>query len=177
MKNHHDIIDSNIRRFITSLSICICMLCIYLPLNAQPQRPPRPMKIIKYQDMNFGSVIQGNSGGTVIISTSGIRSTTGSVILPSLGSPGNEAIFEVKADPGTLITIVFGSTTLSPNGSPSTTMNLVLGPSFPSSPFINTLQPSGVTLVHLGGTLTVPSAGSIPAGDYIGSITVTFVQQ
>lgn len=175
MKNHRDIIDSNIRRFIISLSICICMLCIYLPLNAQPQRPPRPMKIITYQDMSFGTIIQGNSGGSVIISPSGIRSIgSGDNILPSIGTPGAEAIFEIKADPGTLITIVFGSTTLT-NGAHS--MNLVLGPSLPSSPFINTLTSTGVTLVHLGGTLTVGTALANPAGIYSGSFTVTFIQQ
>jgi len=110
----------------------------------------------------------------VIISTSGIRSTTGDVILPSLGSPGNEAIFEVKADPGTVITINFSNTTLT-NGAHS--MNLVLGPSFPTSPFINTLQPTGVTLVHLGGTLTVGNSSINPAGNYSGSFMVTFIQQ
>lgn len=173
MKNHRNIICSIIRRFMLPVSMGVCILTLFLTVSAQ-QRPPRPMKVIKYQDMNFGTVIQGNSGGTVIISPSGIRSTTGDVILPPLGSQGTEAIFEVKADPGTLITIVFGSTTLT-NG--AHTMNLVLGPSSPLSPFVNTLQPTGVTMVHLGGTLTVGNPSSVPAGNYSGSFTVTFIQQ
>lgn len=155
------------------IAVCFCIIYISLNVNAQ-QQPPRPLRAIKYQDLSFGSIIQGNAGGTVIISTSGIRSTTGDVILPSMGSPGNEAVFEVKAAPGTLITINFGSTTLT-NGAYS--MNLVLGPCFPASPFINTLQPTGVTMVYLGGTLTVGNPTANPAGNYSGTFTVTFIQQ
>jgi hypothetical protein len=159
----------------SALKVAVCFCIVYISLNVRAQQqPPRPMKAIKYQDLSFGSIIQGNAGGTVIISTSGIRSKTGDVILPSMGSPENEAIFEVKAAPGTLITVVFGSTTLT-NGAHS--MNLVLGPSFPASPFINTLQPTGVTMVHLGGTLTVGNSTANPAGNYSGSFTVTFIQQ
>jgi len=132
------------------------------------------MKVTKFQDMSFGSVILGNSGGTVIMSPTGIRSKTGDAILPSLGSQGSEAVFEVKAAPGTLITFLLGSTTLSNS---TYSMNLQLGPSEPVPPFINTVQPNGITDVHIGGILTVGNAQQNPAGNYSGSFTVTFIQQ
>lgn len=171
---YHYNMGQKFRRFILIVSVGACLFFVHHPVSAQPQKPPFPMKVTKFMDMSFGSVILGNSGGTVIMSPTGIRSKTGDVILPSLGSQGNAAVFEVKAAPGTLITISFGNTTLS-NGGHS--MNLQLGPSDPVSPFINTLQPNGITDVYVGGTLTVGNALQNPAGNYSGSFTVTFIQQ
>jgi hypothetical protein len=162
-----------IGRYMLWISICVYLSIVYDTANAQ-QQPPRPLKVTTFQNMNFGTIILGNSGGTVILSPSGIRSKTGDVILPSLGSQGNEAIFEVKATPGTLITITFGSTTLSNGGH---NMTLVLGPCTPLSPYVNTLQSTGTTDVHVGGTLTVGNPSANPAGNYSGSFTVTFIQQ
>ena len=173
MINQYNIICSILRKFVLQIIVCFCMSFSYLTANAQ-EKPPHPLKVTTLQDISFGSVIQGNSGGTVIMSPSGVRSRTGDIILPTLGSQGYQAIFEVKAEPGSLITIIFGNAALS-NGAYS--MNLVLGPSDPVSPFINTLQPDGKTDVRLGGTLTVGNALANPAGNYSGSFTVTFIQQ
>lgn len=143
------------------------------PVRAQ-EKPPRPIKVTTYQNLNFGSIIQGNSGGTVIMYPDGTRSCTGNLILPPLGSQGNEAIFEIKAPPGTLITLLLSNTALS-NG--AHTMNVLLGPTDPVSPFITTRQQGNSTFIHVGGTLTVGNPLENPAGNYSGSFTVTFIQQ
>jgi hypothetical protein len=170
---YYNMIFPALKKTILAIVIYVCLSIVYLNLDAQ-EKPPHPIKVTTFQQMSFGSIILGNSGGTVIIYPDGTRSRTGDVILPTLGSQGYQAIFEVKAEPGTLITILFGSTTLS-NGGHS--MNLQLGPSNPVSPFINTLQPNGKTDVNLGGTLTVGNNLQNPAGNYNGSFTVTFIQQ
>jgi hypothetical protein len=166
----------NLRRtpcVIIGILITILGLMFIQPIHGQ-QKPPRPMSVKTYQNLSFGSIIQGNSGGTVIIYPDGTRSSTGNLILPPLGSQGNEAIFEIKAPPGTLITILLSNTALS-NGAHS--MNVLIGPTDPISPFITTHQQAGTSFIHVGGTLTVGNPLENPAGNYSGTFTVTFIQQ
>ena len=164
-------------RFLKPVMYILLILSTFfiLPLMAQPEKPPRPIKVTTYQNLSFGSVILGFSGGTVTMGPTGIRSVSGDLILPSLGSQGSEAIFEVKAPPGTLITMVLGNTTLT-NGAHS--MDLTLGPTDPVSPsFIMKNQPGQTILVHVGGTLSVGNSSKNPAGNYSGTFMVTFAQQ
>ncbi len=162
-----------IKFFILTVSIGLSLIFLYLQVDAQ-EKPPRPMSVITYQNLNFGSIIQGNSGGTVIIYPDGTRSSTGNLILPPLGSQGNEAIFEIKAPPGTLITVLLSNTVLS-NGAHS--MSVLIGPTNPISPFITTHQQAGTSFIHVGATLTVGNPLENPAGNYSGSFTVTFIQE
>ena len=113
MINEHDLNCSTLRSFILAVSLAVCLLLQYLPGQAQKvEPPPRPIIVTTFQHMSFGSIYQGIGGGTVIMSPSGVRSRTGDIVLPSVGTAGNEAIFEVKAAPGALMNISFGSTKL-----------------------------------------------------------------
>lgn len=151
------------------------MLGLFVIHSVQGQeKPPRPLQVTTYQDLSFGSVILGFSGGTVSIDANGVRSRSGDLILPPLGSQGTAAIFEIKAPPGSLITLVIGGTTLVNGGH---AMNLTLGPTDPISPFITTRAQGGSTLVHVGGTLSVGNSSQNPPGSYSGMFTVTFIQQ
>ena len=158
---------------VVTASILLLGLFFIQPVQGQPEKPPRPIKVKTYQNLSFGSVILSFSGGTVTMDAHGIRTTSG-LILPPTGSQGSEATFEVKALPGTLITLVLSNTTIS-NGSHS--MNLTVGPTDPVSPFVVQPQSGGSTIVHVGGTLTVGTPSANPAGSYNGSFMVTFIQQ
>jgi hypothetical protein len=140
--------------------------------NAQ-EEPPRPIQITTFQNLSFGAIIQGNSGGTVTIDPQGSRSVTGDVILANLGYSYYPAIFKVDAIPGSIITIDFGSPTMLSMG--SWTLSLQLNSSIPHSPFINTKSTD--TEVRVGGKLTIGNSLANPAGDYIGYFTITFIQQ
>jgi len=166
--------NRDLRRVYCAFFGVLIFLLIFSQLVYAQEKPPRPITVTTYQNLNFGSIIQGNSGGTVIIYPDGTRSSTGNLILPPLGSQGSEAIFEIKAPPGTLITILLSNTSLS-NGAHS--MNVLLGPTDPVSPFITTRQQGNSTFVHVGGTLTIGNPLENPAGNYSGSFTVTFIQQ
>ena len=158
---------------ISGLLIIVLGLLLNGTVKAQ-EKPPRPIKVTTYQNLSFGSIILGFSGGTVTMSPTGIRSVTGDLILPSLGSQGSEAIFEIKSPPGSLVTLVLGNTTLT-NGAHS--MNLSIGPTDPISPFITSRQQGQATLLHVGGTLSIGNESQNPAGNYTGIFTVTFIQQ
>ncbi len=138
--------------------------------------PPRPMKVTTFQNLSMGSFINGNSGGTVTITPEGSRTSTGDIFLVNMNSPFYPAIFEVEALPGNIIHIhlpVF-ATLVGPGGKITT---LEINSSLPISPFINSINPPHRTQVRVGGTLTVGSPLSTPAGSYHGSFSVTFMQE
>lgn len=142
-----------------------------------PENPPRPVVIYvnPAQGLQFGAFYQGATGGTVIVYPNGSRSTTGSVIQANQGISFSPAIFEVDAEPGTLVTIVNGpDVTL--NGSNGGSITLQIGSSDPVSPFIATEISPGRTQIRIGGTLILTSPLANPPGNYNGTFLVTFIQ-
>lgn len=142
-----------------------------------PENPPRPVVIYvnPAQGLQFGAFYQGATGGTVIVYPNGSRSTTGSVIQANQGISFSPAIFEVDAEPGTLVTVVNGpDVTL--NGSNGGSISLKIGSSDPGSPFIATQASPGRTQIRIGGTLTLTSPLANPPGNYSGTFSVTFIQ-
>lgn len=146
-----------------------------VPTDSLPKDPGR-IAVYAVQNLNFGMISQGGSGGTVIVLPDGSRSVTGSVIAINQGSAVFPAIFEVEGPAGTMITLQNGpDVTLS--GSNGGTMSLHIGSSNPVSPFINTVVPPGRTQVMIGGTLTVGNAVSSKPGNYNGTFSIIFFQQ
>lgn len=149
--------------------------------NADAQTPPAPPRPINVyisptQGLIFGAFFQGVTGGTIILYPDGSRSATGDLVLAGLGVPFSPAIFEIDANPGTVVTILNGpDVTL--NGSNGGTIRLHIGSSSPSSPLITTAVPPAMTQVRIGGTLTVGPPLANPSGSYSGTFTVTFIQQ
>lgn len=146
--------------------------------NAQgPGNPPRPVEIYvnPAQGLNFGAFYQGGSGGTVIIYPNGSRATTGSVIQTSQGFSFSPAIFEVDAEPGTLVTILNGPDVML-TGSNGGTIQLTVGESDPPSPFVTTATSPSRTLIRIGGILTLGNPLASPPGNYNGTFSVTFIQ-
>ena len=152
------------------------MIATSLRVNGQ-EFPPRPITVTVNlsQNLSFGAFYQGNAGGSVIISPSGFRSSTGDVVLLSMGYTFNSGLYDVVANRGTRITILNGSNTTLINGGSS--MTLIIGASDPASPFIITTTPPAATQVRIGGTLIVGNAGANPPGNYSGTFNVTFVQE
>lgn len=147
------------------------------PAMAQ-QPPPRPIAIFvnPAQGLRFGAFTLGNAGGTVAVSSNGSRTSTGDVVLLQLGYTFAPAIFEVDANPGTLIQIMNGPSAVL-TGSNGGTLLLTIGSSSTGTPFIATATPPARTLVRIGGTLTVGNLLSNPAGQYSGMFNVTFIQE
>jgi hypothetical protein len=139
------------------------------------QEPSTPLSVITLQDISFGAFFQGSSGGTVTVLPDGTRLLNGDIIETNIsGFSYYPAIFEVEADPGTLISILKGSGTTMPSNNGGF-VSLQVGDSDTSFPIIIPL--SGRIQVSLGGILTVGNPQDNPSGDYSGSFEVTFIQE
>ncbi|WP_372639772.1 DUF4402 domain-containing protein [Ancylomarina sp.] len=156
---------------------CICtglfILLSHWVLVAQ--EPSVPLSVVTLQDISFGAFFQGISGGTVTVSPDGTRLVNGDIIKANIsGFSYYPAIYEVEADPGTLISIIKGSDT-SMAGSNGGSISLQVGDSDTSFPII--VPPSGHIQVSMGGILTVENSQDKPSGNYNGSLNVTFIQE
>jgi hypothetical protein len=93
-----------------------------------------------------------------------------------MGFVFTSALFEVEANPGSVVAILNGSD-VTLTGSAGGTLLLHLGGSYPSAPLITTAVPPAKTAVTIGGTLTVGAPSSNPPGSYSGSFYLTFIQE
>jgi hypothetical protein len=133
---------------------------------------PGGITVYTVQNMSFGAFSAG-TGGTVIISNIGTRSTTGDVVALSLGTLYFHSIFDIDAPQGAIVSLLNGSdATLT--GSNGGTMSMHIGDSDPSSPFVVTVSQPARTQITVGGTLTVGNAVANPPGTYTGTFYITF---
>src|ERR1700761_798949 len=130
------------------LGMCLLLLC-QLQVRAQ-QPPPRPLSVYYNpgQSLRFGAFFQSTSGGTVVVAPTGVRTSTGTVILADLGYAFGPANFTILANPGTRIAVLNGPDVVL-NGSNGGTMSLHIGTSSPASHFISTANPPSQTSVNI----------------------------
>lgn len=111
--------------------------------------------------LDFGIMTAG-TGGTVVVTTAGVGTPTGDVVLIS-GSANSADAFSVTGDASRTFTIVTtdGSVTSGTNSMDFTTNAAATG----------TLSAAGAASFSVGGTLTVASGQA--AGSYTGSYDAT----
>lgn len=163
MKNHQH------PKFLPVFRSILLVFCLFQLRAASSQIT----SVTTVQHMSFGAFSSSNNGGTVTISNTGSRSVTGDVIALNLGIAYLQAIFEVEAVPGTIVSITNGPAAVL-TGSNGGSMSMQIGNADPQSPFITTVAPPGRTQIKIGGTLTVGDAVASPAGSYSGTFFVTF---
>jgi hypothetical protein len=163
-------------RFILIVLPVILMFLISPEIKAQ-EPPPRPVTVtVTGQNLSFGAFYHGPVGGTVTINSGGSRSATGDVILLNLGYSYSTALYQLVANPGTVISLLNGPDVSLP-GSPGGSMSLHIGDSDLGPTFVITSVPPAFTLLNIGGTITVSNPGSNPPGSYSGTFDITFVQE
>lgn len=162
---------------IISLLSMLLFFCMTASVNAQ-ELPPRPVIITANasQPLAFGAFSPGISGGTITVSPSGTRSSTGSVVLLSMGYTYTPAMFYVRANPGTVLSLL-GNPPVTLTGSGGGTITLQISGTQPASPFVTTLPWPQQTTLLVGGILTVGNIASNPPGTYSGSFTITLVRE
>ncbi len=129
-----------------------------------------PISITNVADLNFGNIVAGTGAGTVTVATTGTRTSTGDVILPSANAVQgtvNAAQFKVTglADATYAITLPT-SIYISETGGETMTVD-----NFTSNPSGTGSLAGGTQTLSVGARLNV-GAGQV-AGDYTGTFNVT----
>lgn len=133
-----------------------------------------PIAISKSADLSFGSFAPG-TGGSVTVSTSGVR-VAGNSVLSATDSSATAARFEVSGDPAASYDIsIVASTTLADGAAHSmalvTCSDLTMANTTSGNVASGTLSATGTQSLFVGGTLKVDAAQL--AGRYSGNIAVT----
>jgi hypothetical protein len=137
---------------------------------------PGGLTVYNIQNMSYGAFSIVSTGGTVNIATNGTRSVTGDVVPLNLGTQYFQAIFEIDAPVGSIVSLLNGAdATLT--GSNGGSMTMHIGDSDPPSPFITIVSQPARTQVSIAGTLTVGSPAANPPGAYNGTFYITFNQE
>lgn len=171
-----EIINLSQMRSTFIISIYLLLFMPFQMVNGQ-EPPPHPAVVtVTTQNLSFGAFTPGVAGGTVTISATGSRSSTGDVILLNLGYSFTTALYEVVANRGTVISLLNGPDVIL-TGSGGGTMTLHIGTSSPASPFVISTIPPAFTLLNVGGTLTVGNILANPPGNYSGLFNITFIQE
>lgn len=161
------------------LFVLVTLLLIAISITVDGQEPPpRPMTVTVNlsQNLSFGAFYQGATGGSVIIFPNGSRSSTGDVVLLNMGYSFSTGLYDVVANPGTLVSILNGPDAIL-SGSNGGSLTLKLGTTSPANPFIVTTSPPSSTQLRIGGTLLVGTPLANPPGNFSGTFNVTFVQE
>lgn len=165
------------RFYIIPMWILLTITLLSKESYAQEQ-PPKPIQIFAMpgQGIIFGAFAQGSLGGTVTVSNSGARASTGDIVLLNIGPLYAPAIYEVEGNAGMVVSIMNGSS-VSLSGSNGGSITLNIGTSDVGSPFVLNTQSPARMLVHIGGTLVIGPPASNPPGNYSGTYQVTFIQE
>jgi len=142
------------------------------------ENPPIPIQVQvnTVQFLNFGTFTVGTGIGTVTVNSDGNRTNTGDTYLLNMGATPSAALFDVTANPGTIIQIQPQSSINLP-GSNGGNITLNIDSYSTGQIFITTANPPFANPVYVGGTLTVGSSSANPPGQYNGTFTLTFIQQ
>lgn len=145
------------------------------------ENPPVPIQVEvrTARNLNFGSFTAGTIGGNVSVSWDSQRTVSGDIFELNFGEPISAALFDVYANPGTIIQIQdYGETELD-NGSGGIIYLTIDSFSTGQKTFI-TKMPNAQTPneVFIGGTLRIPgdNSGTLP-GRYQGTFTLDFIHQ
>ena len=126
-----------------------------------------PIAISAINDLEFGSIAAGSSVSDVVMTSGGVRSTTGNADLYT-SDAGQQGTFDVTGESNHTYTITLpdnGDVTLTSGG------NSMDVKDFESTPATGSLDAAGKQTINVGATLVV--GASQAAGSYTGSYTVT----
>lgn len=130
--------------------------------------------IIQLSPLQFGSFVATNGGGTIHISYSGERYSTGNVILLYDDSNFSPAIFEVIAPSNTLVQIIFDKKCVLKNKFGNEII-VYLDELNTGNLFVTPENAENGFLVYLGGYINVISSAETLTGEYVGNINLTIV--
>lgn len=157
----------------------LILVLVFSVFQAKAQEnPPIPIEVEvrTAQFLNFGTFIVGPTGGTVRVGYDGERTANNDIYLMNMGSSHSYAIFDVYANPGTIIQIQpHLETQLVGPANSDVRLRVNMHQDISTGPtFILTQSPQEVLV---GGTLYIDSDSAGPPGQYNGNLILNFIHQ
>lgn len=152
-----------------------------IEIRAQ-ENPPIPVQVEvrTSRNLNFGSFTAGSTGGNVTVNFDNQRTVDGDIFELNFGQPVSAALFDVYANPGTIVQIEDMGNYILENQDTGLQIQLFIN-SFSTGQRTFVTQAPNIQMpneVFVGGTLRIPSdnSGNLP-GTYFGTFTLNFIHQ
>lgn len=173
-------VKSSNRPNLQFLAIGIIFMIFSFPVIAQ-ENPPIPVdvEVRTARFLDFGAFSTGVGTGKIHISYDSTPTPSGDIYMIN-GKVVTSALFDVYANPGTIINMMPASSRFILTGSNGGEMYVSIADSDYStgSTFITTANANMPNEVYVGGTIDVSSIDSAnPAGQYTGTIIINFIQE
>ena len=136
----------------------------------------RTTSIFTISPISFGTFYPGKMGGEVYMHPSGMRESTGSVILLPNKTTFMPAIFEIRAPSQTMIQVIY-QTEVRLTGNEGGYLIFRPGPVDNGNPFITPPNSETGFLLTMGGVLELGPIDQNPSGNYSGSFHITLVNE
>ncbi|TVZ28396.1 uncharacterized protein DUF4402 [Gillisia sp. Hel_I_86] len=177
MKEYHNTSRTHLSKRAYKWVLLSFLLVGALPSFAQ-ENPPVPIevKVRTARFLNFGKFTLGTAGGNVIVAPNSLRTQIGEIYLLNIGPTVSSAMYEVTANPGTIITISHPDSFMLLGSSGDQILLDNLTYSVPKT-FITTAPSTSINEIEIGGTLHIGNISGNGAGSYSGTIAITFIQQ
>jgi hypothetical protein len=175
MNKHVRFTSNGLKLAAVALALCSAGSAMAAPTTATANSTSTvitPISITQKADLAFGKFIAG-SGGTVTVSTSGVRTNTGVTLIASTTTA---AKFDVSGEKNATYAITIPTSVTLTGGSGTDTMSfapvndLTAGGAVTGTVPSGALDGSGKQSIYVGGVLTV--AANQVSGDYSGALNV-----
>jgi len=147
--------------------------------NAQHHRSlysHEPSEVVQVKNFSFGNIVAGKEGGTLILYADGQIRTTGSVLVLPSAQTASPALFELRAQPGTVVQFILDAPFQIRGSNGNVLMVLPIHP-FDGAPFTMPEAPGNSVTIPVGAEVRIPPNPSTEAGGYTGSLQLTVVYE
>lgn len=155
--------------------------------QGNPENPPIPVEVeVRSANiMNFGSFLLADpdmTNNTLTLRTDNSVVNQNGNIIQLNGQPTTAALFDVYANPGTILTLqVNNPYTLTGSNGGTLSLNLdsfeINDKDIQNMLFITTQPANLYNTLSIGGTLIIGPTSANPPGAYSGNIIITLIQQ
>jgi hypothetical protein len=166
----------------TDIIKLLVLICFFGTISSYAQEnPPMPIEVEvrTARFLNFGAFTTGSGTGTVHVSHDSRPTTTGDAIIIN-SQDITSALFDVYANPGTIINIMPASNSFELTGSNGGSLFVNIDDTDFSTglTFITRANSTTPNEVYMGGTLNVSNVNAEnPPGNYSGTIIINFIQE
>lgn len=157
---------------VSLLTVMICHAQEF-SLSSSEDRTKLRASIYTLSPFQFGAFYPGNTGGTVMLTYDGMRSSSGSIVLLPLGIVG-PAVFEIRSASNTMVQLLYDKQVHLKSAAGASIL-LLPGELSLGNPFITPPGAGSGFTISMGGVIDLNGGTQYPPGEYAGVFQVNLV--
>lgn len=133
-------------------------------------------EVVQIKNFSFGNIVAGKDGGTFTLDADGQVSTTGTILVLPSAQAASPALFELRAQPGTVVQFILDEPFQIRGANGSYLLVQPIHP-FDGAPFVMPNAAGNSVTIAVGAEVRIPPNPATEAGDYTGNLQLTVVYE